>query len=115
MARAISYETCHLNNVYYNMQYVLQEVDGATKQRHAYVSQSAQSIGAKSRNKRRSGTTPWGYRRRVYALHPRTIGSRSGYMPSTLARLAPDLGICPPPSHSVHHKVQSRASHQEGV
>eukprot|EP00959_Pyramimonas_sp_CCMP1952_P249642 5218711-Pyramimonas_sp.AAC.1 len=30
-----------------------------------------------------------GHRRRVYALFPRAIGSRSGYMLSNLTRLAP--------------------------
>eukprot|EP00976_Prorocentrum_cordatum_P012827 256408-Prorocentrum_minimum.AAC.1 len=35
---------------------------------------------------------------RVFALHPRAIGSRSGYMLSNLARLAPAPGICSPPS-----------------
>eukprot|EP00976_Prorocentrum_cordatum_P088289 1187249-Prorocentrum_minimum.AAC.1 len=36
---------------------------------------------------------------RVYALHPHTIGSYSGYMLSTLTRLAPTPGICSPPAH----------------
>eukprot|EP00976_Prorocentrum_cordatum_P059625 1175575-Prorocentrum_minimum.AAC.3 len=35
---------------------------------------------------------------RVYALNPRAIGSHSGYMLSTLARLPPAPGICSQPS-----------------
>eukprot|EP00976_Prorocentrum_cordatum_P103222 1193368-Prorocentrum_minimum.AAC.3 len=34
----------------------------------------------------------------AYALHPHAIGSRSGHMRSTLARLAPAPGICSPHS-----------------